>query len=64
MVTPGGMAQCSTPLVTPLPALVTTRPTIGARRNYGPGGTMFDYSDTIRQTGTVCTHAGTHARRH
>ncbi|KAL8615562.1 hypothetical protein ACOMHN_016139 [Nucella lapillus] len=48
--TPEGMAMCSTTLSTPPPTPLTTRPTLD-RRNYGPGGTMFDYSDTIRHTG-------------
>nr|KAG5708399.1 hypothetical protein BaRGS_034430 [Batillaria attramentaria] len=48
------MSECTTPLVTsapiPTPTTTTPRPTPARARNYGPGGTMFDYSDTIRQT--------------
>ncbi|XP_076460436.1 uncharacterized protein LOC143293450 [Babylonia areolata] len=48
--TPRGMAACTTALLTPAPTPPATRATTD-RRNYGPGGTMFDYSDTIRHTG-------------
>ena len=51
VATPGGMAECLTPLVSPVSTPVVTLPPTVFRRNYGPGRTMFDYSDTIRHTG-------------
>ncbi|XP_076468069.1 uncharacterized protein LOC143298920 [Babylonia areolata] len=52
---PRGTLECQTSLATPPPPTLThaltTRPTF-SRRNYGPGRTMFDYSDTIRHMGT------------